>query len=105
MEKTDKKMPELKEAKQNEVVKFENVGDKISGTFVKIEQSPKYEDGYGLSYIENGKPKIVFVSKMVKDLIENNAVPKGAYIEVEYTHDQKTKDNKKTYRAYTVRYA
>lgn len=87
-----------------EVVKFEKSGDSISGTFISYEESKTYPGSYAVK-IKNPadeRPKTVFVSGIVIDLIKTNNIQPGQSIMIEFKGKVKTKDGKKEYNNYDV---
>lgn len=90
-------------AKDVEHIKFEKIGDKIEGTFVTLEKSGKFEDGYALHYMDaDNEPCVTFVNNQAKGQFEHNAISKGTEFKLVYARDQENKDKTQTYRVYEL---
>ena len=90
------------------VIKFENEGDFISGIFVNIEESKKYKDSFGLSFIDDNdnKPKIVFVNNIVYEKIQNagtKILSGKTHIIVIFTGKVRNEQNTFSYNTYEIK--
>ena len=92
-----------KKAESGEVIKFDKEGDVIVGIFEGIEQSKKFKDSYALSLTIAEEIKVLFVSKIVKDLIERNKILQGMTMKITFTGD-KISQNGQTYHTYQIEY-
>lgn len=82
---------DFKEATSGDMVKLENEGDSIQGTYLGIEQSKQYKDSFALKVRVGEDTKVVFVNNIVADLIATNSIIPGSEIKLEYLG---MKDNK-----------
>lgn len=99
------KEKEMKEATSGDVVKFENEGDSIEGTFLGYEESRQYKGSYAVSFKEGDKSKVVFVSGIVVDLIKRNSIEIGQHIRIVFQGKKKTSDGKRDYNDYKLFYS
>lgn len=75
---------EYKEASMGDVVKLEKAGEFIEGRYTSIEESRKFKGSYAMR-IETAKGlKTVFVSNIVKGLIDANQVESGRQVKLVY---------------------
>jgi hypothetical protein len=99
----------LKEARENNLVKFEESGSKLSGLFFNIEESKSSNFPNSKSYLvsvkkDDGQIYSVFVTDIAKRLFDSAEIKKGQYIELIYTGKQKTEDKKRDYHTYKLMY-
>lgn len=73
---------EWKEASMGDVVKFEKSGESIEGTYSSIEESRKFKGSYALRIETREGLKTVFVSNIVKSLLDANRVSAGDQIKL-----------------------
>lgn len=85
------------------IVKFEEKGQSLTGTFVNEEESTEYPGSF-LVTVKNqdGINQGAFVSTIVTDLLKQHNVLVGELISIAYKGKQKTKDGKREYKAYDV---
>jgi len=96
-----KKMTDWKEAKLGDVVKLE-AGDRIEGKFIELEQSKLYPDSYALKVETLDGIKVVFVSTIVKGLLESNSIMKNQEIAVLYKGLKKNEAGTRDYKDYSL---
>jgi len=97
----------FKEATSGDVVKFEKVGDNISGVLIGWEESRQYPNSYAVK-IKNPadeKPKVVFVSAIVIDLFKSNNITAGNDIMIQYQGKKKSQTSGMEYNDYKVFFA
>ena len=84
-------------------VKIIKEGDAISGKFVAIEQSTKFDDGYALKY-ENEKDGLCvsFINKQGYDLFIHNAVSTGDLFILEFVKMQENEKKTLKYRVFEL---
>jgi len=95
----------FKRAELGEVVKFGETGEHIEGVYMGYEESSQYKDSYALSFKDSDGVKIIFVNKIIIDIINRNVkefVVGSTIIRVIYKGKQKTQDGKKEYHDYEV---
>lgn len=100
-----KENKEWKNAKQKSFLKFEKDGDYIEGKYIDIEESTKFPESYLVTIkLLSGEVSGVFVSKMVKNLIEENNIAIGQEIKITFLGKKKTQDGKTEYNNYKLQY-
>lgn len=83
----EEKKQKWKTLTSGNVVKMKEAGDKVTGKFLKLEESALHKGSYvvTLQDTETEENKVVFVNNIVKDLIEKNEVAIGSIICIELT--------------------
>ena len=97
----------FKEATSGDVVKFDKVGDSVSGILLGYEESKQYPNSYAVK-IKNPakeKPIVCFVSGIVIDLFKTNQIVSGSEIMIEYQGKKKSKSTGMEYNDYKVFFA
>jgi hypothetical protein len=89
---------EYEKVKESELVKIGKVGSSIEGTFVSINVSTKYDDGYALKFDD----KITFVNRQAYELFINSTLSKGQKFKLLFKEERKTTDKKMTYRFFEL---
>lgn len=92
-------------ATSGNLIKFETPNASLSGNFLSIEESNQFSGSYLVKVTkEDNSVYAVFVSGLVKDLLETNNIQKGHKIKIVFLGKKKTQDGKKEYNAYEVFY-
>lgn len=92
----------FKKVTMPEVVKLENKGDVVSGEFIKIVQSQKYESSWGLHFLSSGAPFVVFINNAGKDLIESQNLKKGDAFILEHAGEKQNLEGTHKYTTYEL---
>ena len=71
----------FKKATAGDVVKLE-IGDHIEGSFQGYEPSKQFPDSFAVRIKQGDDIKVVFVSKIVTDLIDSNGILSGQQIRI-----------------------
>lgn len=93
---------DFRKATMGDVVKLEKAGDHIDGKYVGIEESRKFKDSFALR-IENAKGiQTLFVTKILKELLDVNGVMKGQTIRVLYKGKKANEAKTREYNDYEL---
>jgi hypothetical protein len=100
---------ELKEAEENNLIKFEEVNAKLTGKFFSMEERKSTMFPNSISYLvsvrkEDNQIYSVFVTELAKRLIISADIKKGQYIELIYLGKKVTEDKNKSYHTYKLMY-
>jgi len=90
-----------KELESGDVIKLE-AGEQVNGKFVLLEESRTYKDSYALTLETPQGQKVLFVSNIVKDLLQKNGITPGQEIAVMFKGMRKNKAGTAEYKDYSV---
>ena len=86
---------EYQKATMGDVVKLEKAGDSLEGRYTSIKESRKFKGSYALRIKTKDGLKTVFVSNIVKGLLDANQVKSGQQVKLIFTG--KTQNEAKTF--------
>ena len=95
------KKDQWEEATSGNVIKLEP-GERIEGIFKQIEPSLTYKDSFALHIEVKEENTVLFVNKIVNDLLSTNSIKHGQEISLLFVGMKKTIDGKFEYKDYKL---
>lgn len=92
---------EYKQAKSGDVIVLEQ-GDYIEGIYKGHEESRNFPGSYAFKVEQPDGLKVVFVSKMVVDLIASNSIMVGQQIKLVYKGMKENEARTREYKVYDL---
>lgn len=93
---------EFKKVELPELVKFDENTKEITGKFISLEKSSKFEKSKLLTFESDGKNKSVFVTPLAIQLIESANLKTGDEFKLVWTGMQKNEDESQEYRTFDL---
>lgn len=85
-----------------DVVKLEKKGDSVEGKFASIEESRQFKDSYAIRVETKDGLKVIFASKIVRDLLEANNVEAGRRIKIVFNGKKMNEAKTREYNDYEL---
>jgi len=91
----------MKELTSGNVVKLEE-GERLDGEYLNCEESSMFKDSYAVKVKDGEEVKTLFVSKIVKDLLETHNIKPGQKIGILFVGMKDNKTGTAKYKDYKV---